>query len=139
MQSHRQDRGERWHVRAGDTPVPMGQCAETRHPRASPHDQDHTAAGKELQQVAKSKNVTLPDELNADQKSTSTKLSALNGAAFDRAFIEQMVSDHQKAIELFTQGSAVNDQAVRDFASKTLPKLKQHLQQAQSLQQQIER
>lgn len=90
--------------------------------------QDHTNANTELKQLAGKKNVTLPTELDAEHKALKDSLSSLSGAAFDKAYVNAMVSDHEKTVNLFkTQAGGGTDADAKAFAAKTLPKLQGHL------------
>jgi len=87
---------------------------------------DHTKANDQLKQVASSKNITLPESLNAKDEATMKKLSALSGAAFDRTYMRGMVTDHTKDV-------SAKDPAIKDFASQTQPTLKDHLKEAKRI------
>ncbi len=90
--------------------------------------QDHTNASAELKQLAGKKNVTLPTELDAEHKAIKDRLSGLSGAEFDKAYVNAMVSDHEKTVNLFkTQADGGMDADAKAFAAKTLPKLQGHL------------
>ncbi len=76
--------------------------------------------------------------LSASAQRTMTRLQGLNGADFDRAFIQQMVSDHQRAVADFQRAaSSASDSDVRRFAQQTLPGLQEHLQQARTLSERL--
>lgn len=63
-------------------------------------------------------------------------LETLSGKEFDRAYVEGMVKDHARAVELFQKASqSLNDPALKQFATSTLPKLRSHQQEAQRLLQ----
>jgi putative membrane protein len=95
---------------------------------------DHSKANDELKQLASSKGVNLPDQPKAKDKATKERLSKLNGAEFDRAYMQDMVKDHKKDVAEFNKESnSAKDSDVKQFASKTLPTLKDHLQQAQQI------
>jgi putative membrane protein len=66
---------------------------------------DHNKANEELKALAKAKNVTLPDSLNADSKKAWEDLSKKSGADFDKAYINAMVDDHKKTVSLFEDAS----------------------------------
>lgn len=90
---------------------------------------DHTAMGKKVKDAAGT-SVTMP--------TTPPDTSALDGKTgndFDKAFVDQMVTDHQNAVALFDNASknASTDQA-KKLASDALPKLQKHLDEAQKLQ-----
>ncbi len=90
---------------------------------------DHSKAGEELKQLAAQKKVTAPPEMTPKQKETMTKLSKLSGADFDRAYVMDMVEDHEKDVTAFeAMAKEATDQDVKAFAAKTLPTLKEHLQ-----------
>jgi len=95
---------------------------------------DHTKANDELEIVAKTSGITPPSSSSPQQKATSGQLATLQGDAFDKAYAEQMVKDHQQAVELFgKEANAGSDAGLRSFAKKTLPELQQHLDMAKKL------
>lgn len=95
---------------------------------------DHSKANDELKQLAQSKKVMLPQELNPTHKEMMAKLSKLNGADFDREYVKAMVADHEKDVTAYeaTAKGAV-DKDVQAYAAKTLPTLKHHLQMIKDL------
>ena len=94
---------------------------------------DHTKANDQLKQVATSKGVNLPTELDRSTQREMDKLSKLSGAEFDREYMKHMVSDHKKDVSEFkTESTRAKDPDVKQFASATLPTLQQHLELAQS-------
>jgi len=94
---------------------------------------DHTKVGKELSDLAKQKLVDIPDTLTmADQKKLSN-MAMQYGAPYDRAYMKMMVDDHMKAVALFTDATQNKNSAVQNFANKTLPALKMHLDSAKAI------
>ena len=90
---------------------------------------DHTKAGDQLKQLAASKNITLP--ANLDSKSQK-KLDDLNkkktGKDFDKAYQDDMVGDHKDAVNAFQKGSKdLKDADLKNFATQTLPTIQMHL------------
>jgi putative membrane protein len=94
---------------------------------------DHQQANTKATEVANALKVTPPTEPNAEQKSTYDRLSKLNGAAFDKAFARDMVSDHKKDIAEFRKEAKSKNTTIASFASDTLPTLEKHLKSAQAL------
>jgi len=95
---------------------------------------DHTKANDELKQLAAAGNVQVSDALDAKHQSRVDKLAKLSGAEFDKVYIkDQVKSQHQsvKDFELEAQYGSVAE--VKNFASKALPTLKQHLELATDL------
>jgi putative membrane protein len=95
---------------------------------------DHTQANQDLMQVAKSQQLALPAQVDAKQKSEMDRLRSTSGSAFDAAYMQQMLQDHQKDVSEFQkQAQSGSDPALKGFAQKYLPTLQQHLQMAQSI------
>jgi putative membrane protein len=95
--------------------------------------EDHSKANDELKQIASSKGITLPTDLDAKHKSKMDKMQKLSGAQFDRAYMDDMVADHKEDVADFKkQASSGKDSDLKAFASKTLPTLEDHLKMAQS-------
>ena len=95
---------------------------------------DHSKANQELTQLASTKGVTLPTQLDEKHQNNVSKITRLNGAQFDRAFSKMMLKDHQAAVSDFEKQSTNGDDAdLKAFASKTLPTLQEHLQMARAL------
>ncbi len=94
---------------------------------------DHGKANDELKSLAQSKNIMLPTDLDASHKAAKDRLSELSGAQFDRAYMQQMVSDHEKVVSEFKKESQEGrDSEIKAWAAKTLPTLQEHLQMAQA-------
>lgn len=95
---------------------------------------DHTKANEQLKGLAASKQVSLPAIPKAGARREGRRLMAMKGSAFDRAWAKDMVSDHQKAVKLFsTANTTATDSEVKTFAGSTLPTLRTHLQMAERL------
>jgi len=92
---------------------------------------DHTTANKKLEAIAKKNGVTTTKSSSA---SSDSDLMAAKGADFDKIFAAKAVEDHQKDIAKFeaAEKDATNPD-LKSFISSTLPTLRDHLQQAQSL------
>jgi putative membrane protein len=89
---------------------------------------DHTKANEELKALAKAKNITLPDSLNADSKKTWDDLNGKTGKDFDKAYTTTMVTEHKKTVAMFESASKdLKDAELKAFVDKTLPVLKGHL------------
>jgi len=92
---------------------------------------DHGKANEELKQWAASKNVTLPAEMDAKHKATHDRLAKLNGDAFDKAYMHDMVMDHQHDVAAFKRESTSGkDPDLKAWAGKTLPTLEEHMKLA---------
>ena len=95
---------------------------------------DHTKANDQLKQLASQKGVGLPSGLDAKDQATKDKLSKLQGAAFDKAYMNDMVMDHKKDVAEFKhESTAAHDSDLKSWAGETLPTLQSHLQMAEKL------
>ena len=97
---------------------------------------DHSKVNDQLKQLASTKGVTLPTELDKSAQKEYDKLSKLSGADFDREYMNHMVSDHKKDISDFKkEANKAKDADLKQFASSTLPTLEEHLNLANSAEQ----
>lgn len=96
---------------------------------------DHTDAHNELTQVASSRGVTLPVLPAAEDREMIDRMQELDGAAFDRMYIEQAgLKAHTRMEELFQKAALEsNDSDLKTFAAAMLPVIRQHLQVAREM------
>ena len=93
---------------------------------------DHSKANNELKSLAASKGMSVSSSMDSESKSTKKRLSALHGSAFDKAYMEDMVKDHEEDVAEFQkEADQGTDSDMKSFAAKTLPTLKEHLRMAQ--------
>jgi predicted outer membrane protein len=65
-------------------------------------------------------------------------LAALSGPQFDQAYVEKMSEDHVEAINKFQNAAAnLQDPALKKYAEKTLPTLREHYRMVQELQNKL--
>jgi putative membrane protein len=131
-------------ARDGQAEVELAQLAEKKgvSPQVKALAQhlaaDHTKANQQLQQIAQKEGVKVPQGAEKEKSATLTKLEKLNGAAFDRAFLEEQVQDHQKDIQFFQhEATTLQNPQLKSFAQQTLPVLQRHLQMAQQAEAQM--
>ena len=88
---------------------------------------DHGKAGDEMMAAAQDDGITPAPGLQPAHQAKLDELSALDGEAFDAAYIMAQVAAHDEAIALF-EGFSSNgdDSALKAFAANTLPTLQQH-------------
>ena len=99
---------------------------------------DHSKAGDELQAIASKLGYT-PKNPGPD-KGDVKKFSKLKADKFDREYANHMVKDHERAVKLFKKESEKGESAeLKQFASKTLPTLEEHLKMAKDLQGQFKK
>jgi putative membrane protein len=120
--------------------VELGNLAQQKSTNQSVKDfgammvKDHSAANEKLKSVAASKNVKLPGSPSVAQMATKTKLKVLSGNSFDKAYVKDMIKDHQEDIAEFQKEAASGEDAdAKAFAEATLPTLQKHLKRIQSI------
>jgi putative membrane protein len=120
--------------------VKMGELAAERGRDARVRDyganlaRDHAEQAAELEQLLEPLGVTIPEEPSAEALSHHAALARLPAEEFDAAFIQMMIWTHTEAIEKYgAQTHANPDRALADFASKSLPLLREHLAAAEAL------
>ena len=95
---------------------------------------DHSKAGDELKALAEKKTIPWPTELDTRHKAVRDRLSKLSGDAFDRAYMQEMVVGHRKAVMAFRmEMKNGQDPDIKAWAQKTLPTIEDHLKQAQEI------
>jgi putative membrane protein len=95
---------------------------------------DHSKAGDELKAIAKKVGINPPSTPSDKQQAEFKKLAALKGEKFNEEYAKHMVHDHETAVSLFQKQAKHGDsQELRQFATKTLPVLEEHLKMARAL------
>jgi len=99
---------------------------------------DHTGANAEVKSLAAARNVTLPAVPGEDNMKKGEDLAKKSGTDFDKSYMNLMVDDHQKTIDLFEDASDdVNDAEIKTFINNTLPKLRMHLDSAKAIRSRL--
>lgn len=94
---------------------------------------EHTASNMELAGIARRKNLEVADEAELINKAKKFVLEQRDGESFDEAYAKNQVNAHKDTIELFKKAAASADPELAGFAKATLPKLEDHLLDAQEL------
>lgn len=110
----------------------------TRNPRVGEFARqmiaDHTQANRELIALANRKGISLPEKMDDKHQKMWDKLAKMDGAEFDHAFMEGMVKDHEEVVQLFeTESKDGKDAELKEWAGRTLPVLKKHLELARNI------
>jgi putative membrane protein len=100
--------------------------------------QDHGQANERLMAIAEEKGIQLPQQLPQDVQQTYQELQQLSDAEFDRAYMDEMVTDHEEDVQAFErQAQSGQDPDLRAFAQETLPTLHEHLELAEQIRAQV--
>jgi putative membrane protein len=127
--------------------------------------QDHEKAGSALKDIAGKFNVTPAPQVDDKHQDLMNKLSKLRGTEFDHEYIKAMVDDHQNAVDSLesrvdstaslkdkiTDHSTADKQvvpektenalaaSVNEWAATTLPVVRQHLDDAKTINDAMDR
>jgi putative membrane protein len=99
---------------------------------------DHGKANDQLMQIMQGKGIELPQEMPKEGQELQGELQQKSGAAFDQAYMDEMVRDHEADIAEFQQYAETGqDRDLRGFAGQTLPILEQHRRLAQQTRERV--
>jgi putative membrane protein len=100
--------------------------------------EDHGKANDELKTLAANKGVQIPTALTGKHKRTFDRLSKLSNAEFDRQYMRTMIDDHKEDLKAFQrEADKGKDPDVKQFASKYVPMIQNHLEMAQTTGKQL--
>jgi putative membrane protein len=139
----------------GEAEIELGKLAQQKgtHPEvkqfAEMMVQHHTEAGQNLKQAMSS----LPNPPSAsseaaretdaaeDRRDAREELQNLSGREFDEKYIDLMVQEHEEAVRAVENKSQNNDAhpEIRQWATKTLPVLQQHLERAKTIKETLDK
>jgi putative membrane protein len=126
----------------GMTEVELGKLAAERGASQEVKDfgnqmvKDHSKANDELKEVAGKMNVMVPEKVGSKHQAMIAKMSALSGADFDKAYVNEMVKAHKEDIALFERADQeVENADLKKFIENTLPVMKEHLEMIEKFDQ----
>jgi putative membrane protein len=126
-------------TRGGLMQIKAADIAQGRTKRESVKDfaksieKDHTDVNKNLKTLADRMNMKTPTDLGEHQAFIDG-LKAKTDADFDRTYVAAAVTSHEKCVEMFEKFSGATKNAdLKAFADNTLPGLRMHLKNGQSL------
>jgi putative membrane protein len=97
---------------------------------------DHTKANNELKSVASNLGVTVPAKVDSKHQAMIDKFSKMSaGNDFDKAYIKDMVKDHETDISEFEKAEKqVKNADLKSFIEKTVPVMKEHLEMVKKME-----
>lgn len=99
---------------------------------------DHAKAGRELTALANREQIKLPATKDEKHEKLWKKLSKMTGSEFDCEYMKCMVKDHEEAVKCFEkQSKNGQDEALKKWAGKKLPTLKEHLKLAREVEKKV--
>jgi putative membrane protein len=117
---------------------------------------DHARSGDDLKRLAEQLGITVPTQPDEAHRTLAGQLSTMSGRAFDQKYMDAMVTEHQEMLGLLrahggdrmnltggggkqprgqpTTEAATGEQAVSEWAAKTVPIVQAHLTRAREIQ-----
>ena len=81
---------------------------------------DHSQNDDDLMALAQTKGVTVPTKLDTMHQEMIDSLNSMSGAAFDKAYITDMVKGHKKMLALMKSEESSKDSDMKDFRHQDL-------------------
>ena len=94
---------------------------------------DHTKGIEALKTLRQKELINPNDALSPEHKKLIDSLSKLSGTDFDKAYMQVMVADHEKTVDLFKEETQERESSVQALARNTLPTIKMHLDSAKAI------
>lgn len=96
---------------------------------------DHTTAQDELEKLAQSKGVTLPNKPDAKHQAAMKKMTTLSEKEFDKQYMSQAgEKDHREARKLLDRVSKqAKDEELKQYATKTIAAVDEHGKMAKEM------
>ena len=130
----------------GHAEVELGRLAQQKAAHADVKEfgammvRDHQAAGDELKQAAAQAPEQNANPDHGEHQEFIEELRGLSGREFDRKYMDRMVEDHEKGVrELERKAEGDANPQVKQWATKTLPKMREHLERAKSIKETLDR
>jgi putative membrane protein len=106
---------------------------KSQDPQVKAHAQhllrDHQQANNQLRDIAQNQKLQMPTQMLPEQQKMLSELQSKQGKDFDQTFLSQQKQAHEQAIDLFQkEAKSGQNQALKQFASQTVPTLKMHQQ-----------
>jgi putative membrane protein len=95
---------------------------------------DHSKLNDQMKQVAHQMNVKIPTAPSGKDRATINRLQALNGDDFDKAYIKDMLKDHQQDKKEFKhEAESATNPTLKDVATQGEQIISDHLQMIEQI------
>lgn len=125
----------------GMTEVELGKVADKNGEKQEVKDfgkqmvEDHGKANDNLKTVAGKLNLPVPEKVSPKHQAKIDKMSKMSGAAFDKAYVQDMIKDHEMDIAEFEAADKeVKDADLKKFIEETIPVMKHHLEMVKKIE-----
>jgi putative membrane protein len=125
--------------------ISLGQLAAQRAVNEQVKDfgeqmvEDHKKGSQQIEQLAMKGGVQLSPGVSEERKLKVNKLSQLSGHAFDRAYIDYILEDHETIVDEFQRRvETMQDQDIKQWIASTLPALQGHRERARQVKYKLQ-
>ncbi len=122
------------------TTTHIGKMAEDRAATTEIKDfgkklaQDHMSDYQQITELAAKTGAEVPKGIDKLDDRQIASLDKLKGKAFDRTFLTQETTEHERLVKAFKQEAEHGDNPeIKDYANKALPVIQGHLHDVQDL------
>jgi putative membrane protein len=99
---------------------------------------DHMAAQEALKDACKGAKAECPAEQTKDGKEACAKCEKHSGKEFDREYVAFQMKCHEKAVKALEKAAdELSSEALREYARKQLPLVKEHREMAKKLHERL--
>ena len=101
--------------------------------------EDHKKGSQQVEQLAMKDGVQLSPGVSEERKQKVNELSQLSGHAFDRAYIDYILEDHETIVDEFQRrAETMQDQGIKQWIASTLPALQDHREKARQVKHKLQ-
>jgi len=101
---------------------------------------DHQECTKKLMDFAKDLKLAVVAGVEKDQREMETRLGRLSGNDFDKAYLHEVVTDHEKGIRVARSRLKGDSKAeLKSYLEKDVEKMESHLKEARRLLAKVEK
>ena len=119
--------GGMFEVKAGQVAADQGHTQDIKD-QGSTEAHDHQLVGDKLKSVSSDAGISFDDKLNATFQKKLDDLKALSGYEFDRAYLREMETIHDKDGAAFAkEAKSGTNPKLKDFAAETARIVKRHI------------
>lgn len=99
---------------------------------------EHGELGRDIEKLAEKKKLTLPQEVRAEHDSAMKSLNKLRADKFDRAYLDQVLKDHENDLKVFRHyATEAEDADAKQLAKHGEKMMNRHLKMVKELDKKI--
>ncbi|HWF59445.1 MAG TPA: DUF4142 domain-containing protein [Nitrospira sp.] len=101
--------------------------------------EEHKKGSQQVEQLAMKDGVQLSPGVSEERKEKVNKLSQLSGHAFDRAYMNYILEDHETIVDEFQRRvESMQDKDIKQWIASTLPALQSHREKARQVKYKLQ-